>query len=609
MDVSLKKLKALWNKLNATEGNEDLPTLFKRIHADKAVVFYAEEKLRNLEAILGYHLPEKLKKSQETAIELECAVGRDDGGSDKVHELLIEKSAFLGLDKERTECLNLVWKKLSPIKDDRIDNFRVCSNASGFSAKETFNTTTGARNPDPWLYSYNFPWHIISWLQDIHDKGQLNYTLRYDDNNGEVLDKKFIYKYLWMLATDEVLPIFSLRSFLNLRPFFMEIQPDFYKAFNIDDASGTWVQSFNDFKAKWTELSILIVEKIAGKKKLDPELRKKLAIFLMVVSLADKPVQDLGTMLEKGNKAVILYGPPGTGKTYSALEYIFSELGIKRSDAEKIKRNEDGLILYQSPDGLGEATIVQFHPNYSYQDFVGGIFPGVDKDDKTKLFYEEREGVFKKICDCATKPENKGKKYYLLIDEINRADLSSVFGELMYGLEYRGFTMHIPIFGEFTIPDNVYIIGTMNNTDKSLIGFDIALRRRFAFIKIEPDMDVLEQLCLVPDQEQDDDSSQNTLDLPFEFAKRARDLNTRIKKDLRLPAEKQIGHAYFLKIKDFCDSRKVDEEHIEYVLTPYALEQLWIYHIAPLLEEYLGIEYDEYQSEIDHLRNDFCADF
>ena len=323
MDVSLKKLKALWNKLNATEGNEDLPTLFKRIHADKAVVFYAEEKLRNLEAILGYHLPEKLKKSQETAIELECAVGRDDGGSDKVHELLIEKSAFLGLDKERTECLNLVWKKLSPIKDDRIDNFRVCSNASGFSAKETFNTTTGARNPDPWLYSYNFPWHIISWLQDIHDKGQLNYTLRYDDNNGEVLDKKFIYKYLWMLATDEVLPIFSLRSFLNLRPFFMEIQPDFYKAFNIDDASGTWVQSFNDFKAKWTELSILIVEKIAGKKKLDPELRKKLAIFLMVVSLADKPVQDLGTMLEKGNKAVILYGPPGTGKTYSALEYIF----------------------------------------------------------------------------------------------------------------------------------------------------------------------------------------------------------------------------------------------------------------------------------------------
>ena len=609
MDVSLKKSKSLWGKLNGARESLDTKSLFKRIHADQSVVSYAAEKLRNLDAILEYTLRDELRTSSQTAVELGCAVGRDDGGSDKVYQLLIEKSVQLGLDEERLKCRELVWKKLSAIKDDRIDRFRVCSNASGFSAKETFNTTKGARNPDPWLYSYNFPWHIIAWIQDVHNKKSPTYTLRYDYQREDILDKKFIYKYLWMLATDDVVPIFSLRSFLNLRPFFNEIQSDFYQSFSIgSESDGEWVQSFDDFKSKWTDLSVKIVEKITGEHALDKELRERLAIFLMVVSLADKPVQDLGTMIEKGNKAAILYGPPGTGKTYSALEYVFSELGIKRSDAAKFKKNEDGMIRYESPDGLGEATIVQFHPNYSYQDFVGGIFPGVDKDDKTKLFYEEREGVFKKICDRAAKVENKNKKYYVLIDEINRADLSSVFGELMYGLEYRGFAMNIPTFGEFIIPDNVFIIGTMNNTDKSLIGFDIALRRRFAFIKIEPDMDVLEHLSLTSEEE-DSKTDLNKPDVVYTFAKRARDLNRHLKEVLRLPAEKQIGHAYFLRIKDFCESRVIDKDQIEYFLTPYALEQLWTYHIVPLLEEYLGIEYEEHQSEIDRFRTEFCANF
>lgn len=612
MDVSLNKLKALWNKLNETKDHQDVKTLFKRIHADQSIVTYAEEKLNNLENILTYKLPDKLRDSEFTAVALGCAVGIDEGGSDTVYRLLIENSTNLGLNDERLKCRELVWGKLSAIKSDREDRFRVCSNASGLSAKETFNTTVVMLNPDPWLYSYNFPWHIISWIQDVHNKRKPSYSLRYDNNREDVLDKKFIYKYLWMLATYDVVPILSLRSFLNLRPFFKEIQPEFSQTFALPDGnSGTWELSFDDFKTKWTFLSKRIVETIAGTQDLTKELRERLAIFLMVVSLADKPVQDLGTMIEKGNKAAILYGPPGTGKTYSALEYVFSTLGIERTKADECKKEEYGLVLYCSPTGLGEVTIVQFHPNYSYQDFVGGIFPGVDKSDKTKLFYEEREGVFKKICDRANTAKKAGenKKFFLLIDEINRADLSSVFGELMYGLEYRGFSMHIPTFGEFTIPDNVYVIGTMNNTDKSLIGFDIALRRRFAFIKIEPDMDVLEHLSLTTEEEEKGKVETDKQDVVSIFAQRARDLNRHLKEVLRLPAEKQIGHAYFLRIKDFCERREIDKEQVEYILTPYALEQLWTYHIVPLLEEYLGIEYEEHQSEIDRFRTDFCDDF
>ena len=88
-------------------------------------------------------------------------------------------------------------------------------------------------------------------------------------------------------------------------------------------------------------------------------------------------------------------------------------------------------------------------------------------------------------CDEASKDENVSKKFIIVIDEINRADLSSVFGELMYALEYRDEPISIPNFKElFVIPSNVYIIGTMNSIDKSLVTFDLALRRRFGFIKI-----------------------------------------------------------------------------------------------------------------------------
>ena len=160
----------------------------------------------------------------------------------------------------------------------------------------------------------------------------------------------------------------------------------------------------------------------------------------------------------------ILYGPPGTGKTYLA---------------EHLARH-----LISGGDGLQE--IVQFHPAYAYEDFMQGIRP--QPRAGKSLHYPLVPGRFLKFCHTAQACRNR---CVLIIDEINRADLARVFGELMYLLEYRNREIPLAGGGSFRIPANVRIIGTMNTADRSIALVDHALRRRFAFIKIAPDFDVL----------------------------------------------------------------------------------------------------------------------
>lgn len=163
-------------------------------------------------------------------------------------------------------------------------------------------------------------------------------------------------------------------------------------------------------------------------------------------------------------KQVILYGSPGTGKTFIA---------------EKLAQH-----LIGGNDGFSE--LVQFHPAYSYEDFIQGIRPQ-NKDGQ--LTYSMAPGRFLEFCK---KAESREGICVLIIDEINRANLAQVFGELMYLLEYRD--KEIPLAGgnTFRIPSNVRIIGTMNTADRSLALVDHALRRRFAFIEIRPNYELLE---------------------------------------------------------------------------------------------------------------------
>jgi len=163
-------------------------------------------------------------------------------------------------------------------------------------------------------------------------------------------------------------------------------------------------------------------------------------------------------------KQAILYGPPGTGKTYLA---------------EHLAKH-----LIGGQDGFSE--VVQFHPAYAYEDFVQGLRPDPDADGG--LRFNRAPGRFLEFCRKARACDGH---CVLIIDEINRANLSRVFGELMYLLEYRDRAVPLAAGGRFSIPENVRIIGTMNTADRSIALVDHALRRRFAFLALYPDYDVL----------------------------------------------------------------------------------------------------------------------
>lgn len=166
----------------------------------------------------------------------------------------------------------------------------------------------------------------------------------------------------------------------------------------------------------------------------------------------------------KRKRQAILYGPPGTGKTFVAQH----------------------LTRYLLSGSDGCSSLVQFHPAYTYEDFIQGIRPKPSKNGG--LEYPVEPGRFLKFCEQARTCQGQ---CVLIIDEINRANLAQVFGELMYLLEYRDHDVELASGQTFSIPSNVRIIGTMNTADRSIALIDHALRRRFAFLPLYPDMNIL----------------------------------------------------------------------------------------------------------------------
>ena len=233
-------------------------------------------------------------------------------------------------------------------------------------------------------------------------------------------------------------------------------------------------------------------------------------------------------------KQAMLYGSPGTGKTYIA---------------ERIAKH-----LISSSDGFSE--LVQFHATYSYEDFIQGIRP---QSQDGQLKYSIVPGRFLEFCK---KAESCQGQCVLIIDEINRANLAQVFGELMYLLEYRDKKIRLAGSNElFSIPKNVRIIGTMNTADRSIALVDHALRRRFAFIEIRPNYDVLRR---------------------YHEKKK-----TGFKVDGLIETLKQLNHA----IAD-----KHYEVGISYFLIENLAEELadiWQMEIEPYLEEYFYDQLDK----------------
>lgn len=182
-------------------------------------------------------------------------------------------------------------------------------------------------------------------------------------------------------------------------------------------------------------------------------------------------LQEWVDAIERKGQAV-LYGPPGTGKTFLA----------------------EHLARHLLSEGDGFHALVQFHPAYTYEDFIQGIRPQQGKNGE--LDYPLMPGRFFKFCEQA---RTRKDTCVLIIDEINRANLAQVFGELMYLMEYRDKEVELASGRYFSIPKNVRIIGTMNTADRSIALVDHALRRRFAFLPLYPDMSILRKYHASPD--------------------------------------------------------------------------------------------------------------
>ena len=243
-------------------------------------------------------------------------------------------------------------------------------------------------------------------------------------------------------------------------------------------------------------------------------------------------LQDIALLL-RDKKQVIFQGPPGTGKTYVAQEL-----------AETLAGSKD------------RVTLVQFHPSYSYEDFVQGYRPTMSEQGGAG--FDIRNGP---LLQAAGQARNeRGANHYLVIDEINRGNLAKVFGELYYLLEYRDREMRLQYSEEpFSLPGNLHIIGTMNTADRSIALVDLALRRRFYFVEFHPDRPPIRGLLRRYLRDKSPD-----MEWVADLVDRAND-------ELKGDRHAAIGPSYFLR-------ENLDEDDVE---------RAWEHSVLPYIEERL----------------------
>lgn len=222
----------------------------------------------------------------------------------------------------------------------------------------------------------------------------------------------------------------------------------------------------------------------------------------------------------------ILYGAPGTGKTYSTARQAVSIAGKTSLDEIAALERKDLMAKYNDLVRDGKIVFTTFHQSYGYEDFIQGLRP---TNGENGVEFVPVDGVFKRIADKAM--YDHGNNYVIIIDEINRANISKVFGELITLIEddkrwgeINALSVTLPSGDKFAVPNNLYIIGTMNSADKSISLIDTALRRRFEFVEVTPNYELI------------DDST---------LKKVLKTLNDNLVEQLE-STDLLIGHAYFI---------------------------------------------------------------
>ena len=276
--------------------------------------------------------------------------------------------------------------------------------------------------------------------------------------------------------------------------------------------------------------------------------------FLSEVYMDDEDLNTLTTLLKK-KKNIILQGAPGVGKTFTAKRLAYALMGEK---------NQDRVMM------------VQFHQSYSYEDFIEGFRPGGEGNNQ----FVVKKGSFYRFCKKAG--DDLENDYYFIIDEINRGNMSRIFGELFMLIEAdkRGNALQLLYSDEkFSVPGNVYIIGTMNTADRSLALLDYALRRRFAFYDMKPGF---ETKGFREYQELLNNAKFNKL------ISQIRILNENIARDDSLGEGFCIGHSYF------CDLKQITDNDLRDIVE---------FEISPLLREYWYDEKSKAENAIASLKD------
>lgn len=270
------------------------------------------------------------------------------------------------------------------------------------------------------------------------------------------------------------------------------------------------------------------------------------------------------------DKNLILYGPPGTGKTYNSAIYAVAICdGMSR---EELTDYAAVMARYNELKKAGRIAFTTFHQSYGYEEFIEGIKPVVD-DVKGEIGYTIEPGIFKKFCEKAEKCI--AEPHIFIIDEINRGNISKIFGELITLIECtkregmpEEASAVLPYSGkEFTVPSNVYILGTMNTADRSIALMDTALRRRFQFIEMMPDTQVLVDIHV--DKVED-----------LNVAAMLEKINERI--TFLYDREHTIGHAFFTELQG--ENATIEK-----------LQSIFEKSVIPLLQEYFYEDYKKIQ--------------
>lgn len=297
-------------------------------------------------------------------------------------------------------------------------------------------------------------------------------------------------------------------------------------------------------------------------------------------------------------KNVILYGPVGTGKTVLA-----DILARKIVNKELEDRTEiPGLILQDLAEESKRSSVnnahmikkITFHQSYGYEEFIEGV---TVHTEHSNVIYETKPGVFREMCKTAS--ENPGENYVLVIDEINRGEISRIFGELITTIEEdkrssKGdgkYSTILPLSRDsFFVPENLYIIGTMNNTDRSIALLDVALRRRFTFFYVPPSEKPIEKWL----------SSDESMDEGFKTSL----LNTFIRLNGEICKTKgedfQIGHGFFSELRNSKNKLGSSQWIFRHKIIPLLMEHFYGEY-GKLIEIFDGTFLDE-SSDDDHIR-------